>query len=75
MNGLLVYGIILSSVAVSHLALGYTFLSWIYDHYLELMTSAILFSFILSLHLYFKSYSRGALLADGGTRALNVVNA
>ena len=40
--------------------------SFVYDNYLALATSSILFSLILSIYLYVKSFSDGALLADGG---------
>jgi delta14-sterol reductase len=41
-------------------------LSWAYDNYVPLMTSAIIFSSALSVYLYARSFARGALLAHGG---------
>lgn len=44
----------------------YVPLTWIYDHYLQLSTSAIVFSFLLSAYLYISSFSGDKLLAEGG---------
>jgi len=41
-------------------------LDYIYDHYLQLITSAILFSYLLSIYIYTMSFIKGKLLADGG---------
>lgn len=41
-------------------------LSWAYDNYLPLMTASILFSLILSVYLYLRSFAKDALLAAGG---------
>jgi delta14-sterol reductase len=38
----------------------------IYDQYAQLAASAIAFSFLLSVFVYIKSFTRGALLAKGG---------
>ena len=41
-------------------------LSWAYDNYVPLMTASILFSLILSVYLYLRSFTKHALLAAGG---------
>lgn len=41
-------------------------LSWAYDNYVPLMTASILFSLILSIYLYLRSFTKHALLAAGG---------
>uniref|UniRef100_A0A7S3LQD1 Delta(14)-sterol reductase n=1 Tax=Aplanochytrium stocchinoi TaxID=215587 RepID=A0A7S3LQD1_9STRA len=41
-------------------------LAWLYDNYVKLATGAVLFSWILSIFLYSKSFAKGALLALGG---------
>ena len=38
-------------------------LSWLYDHYLQLLTASVAFSFALSAYLYATSFSGGKLLA------------
>lgn len=38
----------------------------LYDEYLALIGASVAFSFVLSFYLYVTSFSRGALLADGG---------
>ena len=38
-------------------------LSWLYDHYLQLLTASVAFSFVLSTYLYVTSFSSGKLLA------------
>ena len=48
-------------------------LSWLYDNYVPLMTSAILFSFCLSMYLYARSFKPNILLADEGSRTGNPV--
>lgn len=48
-------------------------LSWLYDNYVPLMTSAILFSFCLSMYLYASSFMAGRLLAEEGSRTGNPV--
>jgi hypothetical protein len=35
-------------------------LSYLYDHYIQLATSAIIFSTLLSLYLYASSFKKGA---------------
>eukprot|EP00048_Salpingoeca_helianthica_P014594 m.222486 g.222486 ORF g.222486 m.222486 type:complete len:424 (-) comp16040_c0_seq1:24-1295(-) len=40
--------------------------TFIYDHYVHLLTASILFSFALSFYLYASSFKSGALLAEGG---------
>ena len=46
--------------------------TFVYDHYLALATSSIVFSAILSIFLYIKSFSDEAMLAEGGNTG-NVV--
>ena len=41
-------------------------LSYIYDHYLQFATSAIVFSSVLSVYLYISACRPGRLLAKGG---------
>lgn len=41
-------------------------LSWIYDHYVQLATSAIAIAALLSVYLYASSFAKNALLAEGG---------
>ena len=41
-------------------------LSFIYDHYLTLITASIVFSSLLSVFVYVQSFLPGALLAEGG---------
>lgn len=41
-------------------------ITFIYDHYLALITASTLFSAILSVFVYVKSFLPGALLAEGG---------
>lgn len=41
-------------------------LTWIADHHVQLCTSAIAFSCLLSVYLYVSSFKPGALLATGG---------
>ena len=38
-------------------------LSWLYDHYLQLLTASVAFSFALSAYLYATSFGTGKLLA------------
>ena len=47
-------------------------LEWIYDNYLDLSTSAIIFSTALSVYLYAKSFAPKALLALGGDSGVAV---
>ena len=57
---------------VSHVifGIGYFYfqvpVSFVYDHYLALAMAATVFSVILAVYLYWKSYEQGALLALGG---------
>ena len=51
----------------------YLNLSWLYDNYVPLMTSAILFSFGLSGYLYMRSFKANRLLAEEGSRTGNPV--
>ena len=44
--------------------------TFVYDNYLALATSSILFSAILSTFLYVKSFNDGAILAEGGHTVL-----
>jgi len=46
----------------------------IYDNYLDLAKSAMWFSTILSLYLYFKSHAKNALLAEGGNTSNAIYN-
>ena len=46
--------------------------TFVYNNYLALATSAIVFSAILSIFLYIKSFNDGAILAEGGNTG-NVV--
>lgn len=41
-------------------------LELLYDHYVGLITASCLFSLLLSLYLYRRSFTPGAVLADGG---------
>ena len=65
MNGLHAY-------VIAHIlfAIGYFVLkipvTFVYDNFLALAVSSILFSATLSIFLYVKSFSTGALLAEGG---------
>ena len=71
MNGIHAY-------VISHIAFAVAYfyfklpVSFVYDHYLALATTAIILSFLLSLYLYVRSFRRGALLAVGGNSG-NVV--
>jgi delta14-sterol reductase len=47
-------------------------LSWAYDNYAPLMTASILFSVILSVYLYARSFVPGALLAAGGATGVPI---
>jgi hypothetical protein len=47
-------------------------LTWLYDHYLQLATSAIAFSCLLSVYLYASSFGRGKLVAEGGNSGEDV---
>ena len=49
-------------------------LSYIYDHFLSLLTATIIFSFALSLYLYFEACQPGRLLARGGQTDSSVYN-
>lgn len=40
--------------------------TFVYDHYVHLLTSSIIFSFALSFYLYASSFKANALLAEGG---------
>ena len=57
---------------ISHVtfAVGYFYfklpVSFVYDHFLALAAAAVVFSSILSMYLYARSFRRGALLALGG---------
>lgn len=42
-------------------------LSWAYENYVPLLTSAIIFSALLSIYLYLSSFVKGRLLAGGGS--------
>jgi hypothetical protein len=41
-------------------------LTYLYNHYAQLAVASILFSSIMSVYLYVRSFSKGALLAEGG---------
>jgi hypothetical protein len=41
--------------------------SWIYHHYLDLLTASIIFSTLLSFYLYFTSFKKGAMLSGHGS--------
>ena len=47
-------------------------LSWAYDNYVPLMTASVIFSALLSVYLYARSFARGALLAGGGDTGVAV---
>lgn len=47
-------------------------LSWAYDNYVPLMTASILFSVVLSIYLYARSFVPGALLAAGGATGVPI---
>lgn len=48
-------------------------LSWLYDNYVPLMTSAIAFSLLFSAYLYARSFVPGRLLASEGSCTGNVI--
>lgn len=41
-------------------------LSWVYDNYVPLLTSSIIFSSLLSVYLYMSSFLKGRTLSKGG---------
>ena len=42
-------------------------LLWLHDHYLPLLTSAVIFTFALSMYLYVSSFLGGKLLSHQGS--------
>jgi len=62
----------LHAFVISHIlfVVGYCYfkvpVTFVYDHYLALAMSAIVFSFALSVYVYVKSFTPGTLLAVGG---------
>lgn len=64
-NGL--YAFVISHVifAVAYFYFGVP-ITFVYDHFLALAMAATVFSFILAVYLYLKSFEPGALLALGG---------
>ncbi len=65
MNGLYAYVVshILFVVGYCYYKLPFTF---VYDHYLAFAVAAMVFSFLLAIYLYARSFREGALLALGG---------
>lgn len=41
-------------------------LAWVYDNYVALLTTAMVFCFLMSVLLYASSFGRGKALAQGG---------
>lgn len=41
-------------------------LTYLYDQYVQLAVASIIFSSLMSVYLYARSFNKGALLADGG---------
>lgn len=37
--------------------------SWVYHHYLDLLTASVIFSTLLSIYLYLSSFKKGAMLS------------
>lgn len=61
------YNIFLLLIALlAHLKLGLSPLTFVYDHWVGLVTASILFSYLISLAVYIKSFQPSALLALGG---------
>ncbi|ORY95830.1 ergosterol biosynthesis ERG4/ERG24 [Syncephalastrum racemosum] len=61
------YNIFLLLIALLvQLKLGLSPLTFVYDHWVGLVTASILFSYLVSLAVYIKSFQPGALLALGG---------
>lgn len=54
---------------LTHYDLGY-----VYDEFIPLCTGAIVFSFVLSVYLFAKSFKSGAMLAEGGNTSSHVYN-
>jgi delta14-sterol reductase len=64
-NGLTAMFVSLSLVIAGHFAGAYS-LSSLHDHFLSLITAAVLFSAVLSIYLYLRSFGKDRLLATGG---------
>ena len=64
-NGHLAFWLCAVALAVAQGAGGVQ-LSWLYDHYLELMSGSMALSVCVSVYCYAASFRRGELLAEGG---------
>lgn len=64
MNG--IHAFLLTHVIFAVAVMFNTPVSFVYDNYLALATSSIIFSVLLSFYLYCKSFSDEAVLAEGG---------
>merc|ERR1712224_838252 len=66
-NGLLVYAVILGLIGWAYFGLKLSFLGYVYDHYVEIMTASVCASVVFSALLYLASHrSESVLCAKGG---------
>ena len=65
LNGLFAFVVSHVAFLVAYFYFGVP-VSFVYDHYLALTAASIVFSLVLSLYLYLRSFRHGALLALGG---------
>lgn len=49
-------------------------LSWMYDHYLELLSASMVLSLAISVYSYASSFVRGVMLAEGGNTRSAIYN-
>jgi hypothetical protein len=60
------FSLVISMAVIGLLHFAGFHLSVVYDRYLQLITAATVFALLLSVFVYWRSYRRGAMLAEGG---------
>ena len=72
LNGQLIFFVTMAAVAYFGFYTRSLNLSWAYDNYVPLLTASVIFSTLLSVYLYVRSFSAGAMLAAHGNTGVTV---